>query len=148
MTDERFIGTWRLSSWVNENETGALTHPVGGDPVGLLHYAADGYMFVHIMRADRAALSTDALFGGGVAEQAVAFSSHVAYAGRWEVHGGTMIHRLEVCSVPNWAGGEQHRTWEFPDRDCLRLSAPMAFGGQTVMARVTWQRASSPPPGL
>ena len=138
--DERFFGTWRLQSWENRDEAGAVSHPVGRAPLGLLHYATDGYMFVQIMRGERAALSTGALFGGGAAERAEAFSGHVAYAGRWEVRGGTMIHRLEVCSVPNWAGSEQHRTFEFPDPDRLQLSAPMEFGGHTVMARVTWAR--------
>ena len=139
--DKRFIGTWRLQSWENQGEAGAISHPVGRAPFGLLHYAPDGYMFVQIMRVDRAALSTDALFGGSAAERAAAFASHVAYAGRWAVSGDTMIHRLEIASVPNWTGNEQHRTFEFPDGDRLRLSAPMAFGGRTVMARVTWVRA-------
>lgn len=140
MTDERFFGTWRLLSWENEDEAGARTYPVGRDAVGLLHYAPDGHMFVHIMRGGRAALSTGALFGGSEAERAAAFASHVAYAGRWAVQDQTMVHRLEVSSVPNWAGGEQRRTWEFVDVDRLQLSAPMEFGGRTVMARVTWQR--------
>ena len=138
--DKRFFGTWRLVSWENEDGTGAIGHPVGSTPVGLLHYAPDGYMFVQIMRADRAALSTGALFGGDVAERAEAFASHVAYAGRWAVRGGTMIHRLEVSSVPNWAGAEQRRDFHFPDADTLQLSAPMEFGGRTVMARVIWAR--------
>ncbi len=139
--DKRFFGTWRIVAWENEDPAGAITHPVGREPAGLLHYAADGRMFVHIMRGDRAALSTDALFGGSEGERAAAFAGHVAYAGRWEVHGGTMIHRLEIASVPNWAGGEQHRAYEFLDSDTLRLSAPMDFGGHTVMARVTWRRS-------
>jgi hypothetical protein len=139
--DERFFGTWRILAWENEDAAGAITHPVGRDPVGLLHYARDGRMFVHIMRAGRAALSTGALFGGGEAEQAEAFSGHVAYAGRWEVRGETMIHRLEIASVPNWTGGEQHRSYEFLDADRLQLSAPMEFDGRTVMARVIWRRA-------
>jgi hypothetical protein len=138
--DERFFGTWRLQSWENEDETGAISDPVGREPLGLLHYAPDGYMFVHIMRADRAPLSTDALFGGGTAERAAAFSDHVAYAGQWEIRGDLMIHQLKVCSVPNWAGSEQQRSVEFPDTDRLQLSAPMEFGGRTVMARVTWMR--------
>ena len=75
-----------------------------------------------------------------LAPWAAAFSSHVAYAGRWEVRDDTMIHRLEIASVPNWTGGEQRRTYEFLDPDRLRLSAPMEFGSRTVMARVTWAR--------
>lgn len=138
--DERFLGTWLMLSWENRDEAGEIGHPVGREPLGLLHYASDGYMFVHIMRADRAALSTDALFGGGAAERAEAFSSHVAYSGRWEVSGGTMIHRLEVSSVPNWTGSEQHRTFDFPDPDRLQLSAPMEFGDREWMARVMWRR--------
>jgi len=139
--DERFLGTWRIVSWENEDEAGTVSHPVGSAPRGLLHYAADGRMFVHIMCGDRAALSTDALFGGGEAEKAGAFSSHVAYAGSWELRGERMVHRLEIASVPNWVGGEQRRRFEFLPGNRLRLSAPMEFGGRTVMARVTWQRA-------
>ena len=138
--DERFVGTWRIVSWENRDKSGAIDHPVGREPLGLLHYAPDGYMFVQVMRGDRAALSTDALFGGDVAERAAAFSSHVAYSGRWQVSGNRMIHRLEVSSVPNWAGSDQHRTFDFPDAGRLQLSAPMEFGGRTVMARVTWRR--------
>ncbi len=138
--DERFLGTWCIVSWENRGTGGAVSYPVGRVPRGLLHYAADGHMFVHIMRADRARLSTDALFGGDVPERAEAFASHVAYAGSWEVHGDVMVHRLEIASVPNWVGGEQQRSFEFLDGDRLRLSAPMAFGGQTVMASVTWRR--------
>ncbi len=139
--DERFLGSWRIVSWENRDDGDHVSHPVGRAPKGLLHYAADGHMFVHIMRADRAALFTAALFGGGIAEQGAAFASHVAYAGRWEVHGGDVIHRLEIASVPNWVGGEQVRRFEFLDGDRLRLSAPMEFGGKTVMASVIWRRA-------
>lgn len=139
--DERFFGTWRILSWENEDDSGTADYPVGRDPAGLLHYARDGYMFVHIMRGDRTRLSTGALFGGGEAERAAAFASHVAYSGRWEVRGGAMVHKLEVCSVPNWQGSEQHRAFEFPDRNTLQLSAPMEFGGREWMARVTWRRA-------
>lgn len=139
--DDRFFGTWRIVSWENEDDAGRLTHPVGLEPRGLLHYAPDGYMFVHIMRPDRVPLSTDALFGGDEAERAAAFSGHVAYAGHWEVRDDRMVHRLEIASVPNWAGGEQRRRFEFLDEGTLRLSAHMEFGGRTVMARVTWRRA-------
>ncbi len=138
---ERFHGTWRIVSWENREDDGVVSYPVGPAPEGLLHYAPDGYMFVHIMRAGRTPLSTDALFGGDAPEHAEAFASHVAYAGRWEVRGDVMVHRLEIASVPNWVGGEQLRRVEFLDGDRLRLSAPMAFGGKTVMASVTWRRA-------
>lgn len=138
--DKRFIGSWRILSWENRDDTGAVSHPLGQAPHGLLHYAADGYMFVHIMRGDRAALSSDALFAASEVERAAAFASHVAYAGRWEIRDGQMIHRLEVASVPNWVGGEQRRDFAFLDGDRLQLSASMEFDGRTVLARVTWQR--------
>ncbi|UCH73249.1 MAG: lipocalin-like domain-containing protein [Rhodospirillales bacterium] len=139
--DNRFVGTWRLLRWENESAAGSISFPYGRDPRGLLHYAPDGYMFVHIMRRHRPPLSSDALLDGSVSERAAAFSGHVAYAGRWEVRGDRMIHRLEIASVPNWSGGEQHRDFVFLDDNRLELSAPMEFDGRTVLARVRWQRA-------
>ncbi len=143
MDERKFLGTWRIVSWENEDESGEITHPVGCRPGGLLHYAAGGHMLVQVTASGRARISTDELFGGSVEERAAAFASHVAYGGRWEIRGRQMIHKLEISSVPNWSGGEQVRDIEFLDDDNLQLSAAMRFAGRTVMVRVHWRRAGA-----
>jgi hypothetical protein len=139
--EKQFLGVWRIVSWENEDESGEISYPVGRRPGGLPHYAAGGHMLVQIAASGRARISTGELFGGGAGERAAAFSSHVAYGGRWEIRGRQMIHMLEISSVPNWTGGEQIRDFEFLDGDNLQLSAEMQFAGRTVMARVHWRRA-------
>ncbi len=146
MDDKRFLGTWRIVSWKNEDDAGAITWPVGRRPEGILHYADDGHMLVQIAAEGRAMISTGELFGGGVEERAAAFAAHVAYGGRWEIRGRQMVHKLEISSVPNWTGGEQIRDFEFLDDDNLQLSAAMRFAGRTVMARVHWRRVGNSRP--
>lgn len=143
MDERKFLGTWRIVSWENEDESGDISYPVGKDPEGFLHYADDGRMLVQIAASGRARMSTGELFGGGVEERAAAFATHVAYGGPWRVRGGQMVHMLEISSVSNWTGSEQIRDFEFLGDGSLRLSAQMQFAGRTVMARVLWRRAGA-----
>ena len=140
MDERKFLGTWRIVSWENEDESGDIGYPVGNYPEGFLHYADDGRMLVQIAASGRARISTGELFGGGVEERAAAFATHVAYGGPWRVRDGQMVHTLEIASVSNWTGSEQVRDFEFLDDGNLQLSAAMQFAGRTVMARVRWRR--------
>ncbi len=140
MDERKFLGTWRIVSWENEDESGNIGYPVGNDPEGFLHYADDGRMLVQIAASGRARMSTGELFGGGVEERAAAFATYVSYGGPWRVRDGRMVHTLEIASVSNWTGSEQIRDFEFLDDGSLRLSAEMQFAGRTVMARVHWRR--------
>ena len=70
MTDNPFLGTWRLISWENRDDKGQLGYPLGPEAVGYITYTADGYIFAQIMAAQRTPLATQNPFGGADAEAA------------------------------------------------------------------------------
>jgi hypothetical protein len=145
MTDNPFLGTWRLISWENRDAGGQLGYPLGPDALGYITYTADGYIFAQIMAAGRATLATQNPFGGVDAEAAAAARSHMSYCGRYEVRTGgendEVVHRVAISDFPNWVGGEQLRFYKF-DGEKLILSAPPF---QTKKGEITtfliWERA-------
>ena len=39
----------------------------------------------------------------------MAYSTCLAYFGRYAVHGDTVVHPIDVSLFPNWSGAEQSR---------------------------------------
>ena len=135
------IGTWRLETWVSLVDDGTEALPMGASPVGLLAYAPDGTMLTAFGRAERERFATDDLTGGTVDERSEAFRSFIAYGGRYEMDGSTVIHTVEVSLFPNWIGTTQRRHWEVDETgDRLTLvSPPITVGGQTRTQRLVWR---------
>lgn len=142
MTDNPFVGAWRLLSWENRSADGRVSHPLGREVAGYILYSADGYMNVAIMAAGRPRYGgTDAL-GGTVDERARAAKTYLSYAGTYELGDGEIIHHVQVSLFPNWVGDVQRRFYEL-DGDRLTLStAPMLLAGIERRAFLVWERAA------
>ncbi len=141
MTDNPFLGTWRLLSWENRDETGQLGFPLGPGAVGYLTYTADGYIFAQIMAAARTPLATQNPFGGADAEAAAAAHSHMSYCGSYEVRDGQVIHRVAVSDFPNWVGGEQLRFYSFEDGKLILSAPPFQTKKGEITTFLIWERA-------
>jgi hypothetical protein len=141
MTDNPFLGTWRLISWENRDETGQLGYPLGPDATGFITYTADGFMFAQIMAANREPLATQNPFGGGDAEAAAAARNHMSYCGRYEVQNGEVIHQVAVSSFPNWVGGEQLRFYKFEDEKLILSAPPFQTRKGEITTFLIWERA-------
>lgn len=140
--EHALIGTWSLIGWYNEAADASRIYPLGKDATGYISYSADGFVFVHMMAAQRTAFSVNDPFGGSKDETAAAFNSHITYAGRFTCAGSRVIHHVTQASCPSWIGSKQVRDVAFTD-NCLRLSAAGAvFQGQNVTAYVDWKRAN------
>ena len=124
MTDNPFLGTWRLISWENRDDKGQLGYPLGPEAVGYITYTADGYIFAQIMATQRTPLATQNPFGGADAEAAAAARSHMSYCGSYEVRDGEVIHGVAVSDFPNWVGGKQPRFYKFEDEKLILSAAP------------------------
>jgi hypothetical protein len=146
--DHPLVGGWRLRRWVALDEDGTETLPMGADANGLLTYTGDGTMIVVIGRADRPPFGSDDVMGGSEAERAGAFASFLAYGGRYEVVGGSVIHHVEASLFPNWVGTAQRRTWQFEagDRRLTLVSPPLAVGVTRRTQRLTWERIGDQAP--
>jgi hypothetical protein len=99
------VGTWRLASCVRRRG-GRTEHPYGEQPVGLLLYTGDGRMSVHLASGDRTPLSSLDLTELPETEVALAFRTYLGYAGRYRISGDTVVHEVEVSSIPDWVGTE------------------------------------------
>lgn len=107
--DADIVGTWRLESWIaQDQETGATVDVFGAKPAGYLIYTAGGRMTVNLTADGRQPLSGDR-FSTPAEERALAFSTGIAYSGTYTVKGDAVTHRVEVASFQNWVGTEQIR---------------------------------------
>ena len=135
------IRTWRLVSWDNRSVIdGQVSYPLGKDAAGYIMYNPDGYMFVAIMGPNRPRFVAGDLLSGTTEEEAQAEETYVSYCGRYEFHGDTVVHHVELSLFPNWVGGMQERLVEVT-ADRLTLSTrPVLLGGIQQTAHLIWER--------
>lgn len=128
---DRFVGTWRLVSFVCRRADGRETATFGAAPRGYLMYDAGGRMAVQIARSEAP--------GAPPAENAP--GAHFGYFGTWAVDesAGVVTHRVEGASDPDLAGTEQRRylTWQ---GNRLVLSTARESDGADVTYAAVWER--------
>jgi hypothetical protein len=141
----QLVGGWRLRSWVALGDDGSETFPMGDAPTGLLAYTEGGTMVALMAPNDRPPFGSDDLTGGTPDEQARAFSTFVAYAGRYRIEGDAIIHSVETSLFPNWVGTVQRRHWTLSDDGGMLTleSPPIALRGVTRRQRLIWTRVDA-----
>lgn len=102
-------GTWELKFWRRYEPDNTVSLPFGESPLGLLIYTPSGDMAVQLVTANRTRLNTSDALGGTVEERAQAYSTCLAYFGRYTLSGDSVIHHLEGALFPNWSGTDQVR---------------------------------------
>jgi Lipocalin-like domain len=139
------VGGWRLRGWTAIADDGSESRPMGDAPDGLLAYTVDGTMIGIMGPSGRPRFETDDVTGGSEAEQAAAFTTFIAYGGRYEITSDTVTHHVETSLFPNWIGTLQQRRWLLdPSGRTLTLtSPPMVLGGVTRIQRLVWERIAT-----
>jgi hypothetical protein len=99
-------------------------------------YTADGHVAATLMRAGRAAIAPDS-----EAARAAAYSDSFAYAGRFEVRDGTVLHTIEIATNPALVGLRSTRHIQV-DGERLTLSGPDFTPGATRSQQIVWRRAT------
>ena len=141
MTSNPLIGTWRLISWETRSVDGQkISYPLGKDAAGYIMYNEDGYMFVAISRPNRQKFTVGDLLGGSAEEKAQAVDNYVSYCGRYEFHGDTVIHHVDLSLFPNWVGVEQVRLVELRGDRLMLSTRPILLGGMQQTAHLIWER--------
>jgi hypothetical protein len=139
--DDRLVGTWKLVSASSTASTGERSEtPYGPGPAGFLTYTADGRMSSVISYGGRKPLS----FGrAGLAlqeEQAEAFKSSLAYAGRYTLSGDEVTHHVEVSSIQNYVNKDLVRSVKFQGDQIVLITPPTPVNGKIQTVELTWQR--------
>jgi hypothetical protein len=137
MSETKLLGTWKLISASSTASTGEKdSAPYGSKPSGFLTYNADGRVSALISYSDRKPLPPAA----SVQEKAEAFSSFIAYAGRYRLEGDRVVHHVEISSIQNYVERELVRSIRFEDDRIILVTPPTPINGKVQTVELTWQR--------
>ncbi len=149
--ERRLLGAWQLLSCVALDDRGGESYPYGRQPTGHILYTPAGAMAVSMMGAAPERVDETDVFAG--AARALASGGHkfIGYSGRFEVEEardveegvmeGTVVHRLETCSYPNWIGTEQRRHFRLAGDRLTLKTPPIMRSGVRGVATLEWERA-------
>lgn len=73
-------------------------------------------------------------------EQAEAFKTFLAYAGRYTLSDDQVTHHVEVSSIQNYVKKDMVRTIAFDGDRITLVTPPMAVNGEIQTVALTWQR--------
>jgi hypothetical protein len=138
------IGTWKLVAYTSEVDGGNITYPLGKDAVGQLMYDANGYMAAQIADVNRPKFATEDYRKLTPEETGAAFKGYVAYYGTYEVDEGekAVIHHVVNSLLPNWAGTDLIRLYEFTNNRMTLRSERMVRGSHTIVLTLVWDRVA------
>jgi Lipocalin-like domain len=137
-TNNRLLGTWTLVSASSTSKDGERNEtPYGPHPGGFLTYSDDGRVSAMISYGGRKPLSSG---GGRMEEQAEAFKTFLAYAGRYELSGDKVIHFVEISSIQNYVNRELVRTVKFEADRIVLTTPPTQVNGKTQTIELIWRR--------
>ncbi|MGB8733998.1 MAG: lipocalin-like domain-containing protein [Candidatus Sulfotelmatobacter sp.] len=135
------MGTWKLVSVSAITSTGERSEtPYGPKPVGLLSYTADGRVIALISYDGRRSLSPG---GGSLQEQADAFKTFLAYAGRYTLSDDKVIHHVEISSIQNYVDRDLVRTVKFEGDQIVLVTPPTPMNGKIQTLELIWQRLTA-----
>jgi hypothetical protein len=136
--NDKLVGTWKLVSASSTTSAGERCEtPYGPSPVGFLTYTADGRVSAMISYGGRKSLSVR---GGTPEEQADAFKTFLAYAGRYKLSGDQVIHHVEISSIPNYVDKDLVRRVKFEGDRIVLVTPPTRLNGKLQTVELIWQR--------
>jgi hypothetical protein len=137
---DTLVGTWKLVSASSTTSAGERNEtPYGENPVGFLTYTADGRITAMISYGGRKAL----ISGGTAEEQAEAFKTFLAYAGRYSRSGDTITHSVEISSIQAYVGKNLIRTVTFHGDRITLVTPPTPMNGKIRTFELIWERLPS-----
>lgn len=136
--NEKLLGTWKLVSASSTTSKGERNEtPYGASPAGFLTYSADGTVTALISHSGRKSLTAG---GGSLEEQAEAFKTFLAYAGRYTLSGDKVTHHVEVSSIQNYVDKGLVRVVKFEDDRIILRTPPTKMDGKIQTIELIWQR--------
>ena len=140
-TNDRLVGTWKLVSATTSTGNGVRNEaPYGPNPAGLLTYTPDGRMTVIISSSRQEPLSRGEPSLTPVDDQA--FTTFLAYAGRYTFTCDRVVHHVEISSVRKWLNTDLTRFIKFKDTRITLVTPPMAVNGKIQTVELVWERLS------
>ena len=138
MHHDELVGKWKLVSASSITSTGERSDsPHGLNPVGLLTYGEDGRVTALISYGGRKSLP---IGGGNLEQQAEAFTTFLAYAGRYTFSDNMVTHHIEISSIQNYVGRNLVRSVKFDGDRIILVTPPTAVNGKIQTVELIWER--------
>jgi hypothetical protein len=135
------VGAWRLVSVVATSPDGTRNNtPFGANPLGELHYTAEGRVMFTLTYGGRPKLSVSDRVTAPVAERANAFATHFDYAGSYAIADGKVTHHIEIASIENWVGTDLVRIIKLEGRRLTLTTPPLPGSGGGASNELVWER--------
>lgn len=103
-------------------------------------------MMAMISHSGRQVLSSGDRISASVEERARAFATFFAYAGRYNLAEGRVLHHVEIASVQNWVGTDLVRLVSLAGDRMTLTTPPLSVGGNTRTTSLVWERLTMPGP--
>jgi len=134
---DKLVGNWKLVSASSSTSKGERDEtPYGQGPTGFLTYSDDRRVTALISYGSRTSLPAG---GGSQEEQAEAFKTFLAYAGRYTLDGDKVTHHIEISSIQNYVGKNLVRSVKFQDDQITLTTPPTPVNGKIQIIELIWQ---------
>jgi hypothetical protein len=138
ISPEDLVGTWSLVSASSKSpQDDNNDAPYGEHPSGVLTYTSEGRVSALISYDGRKRLS---MGGGEPSELAEAFRTFLAYAGRYSIRDGKVIHHVEISSIQNYVGRDLVRTLSYSGDRIVLVTPPTPINGKVRTIALEWER--------
>jgi hypothetical protein len=138
---ESVVGAWKLVSVTATSDKGEVDKAVlGQKPSGLLTYTADGRMMAIISDEGRKPLSVADRVAAPAEERAMAYSTFMAFAGRYTFTCDKVVTHVEIASLQNWVNTDQTRFVRLQGDRMFVRNSPQLRGGVMITIESTWER--------
>jgi hypothetical protein len=139
--NSKLVGTWKLISASSKTSAGdRIGAPYGPKPVGFLTYTEDGRVSALISYDGRKPLAVGSPALATTEQQAEAFKTFLAYAGRYTLDDDKVIHSIEISSIQNYVGKDLVRSIRFQGDQITLVTPPTALNGKIQTVELIWQR--------
>ena len=134
---DKLVGTWRLVSWVMEDDTTREQKPLYGEhPHGFATFTNSGRAFFVLSGEGRKVPQNDE-------ERGAALRSMVAYTGHYRIEGDRFITKVDTAWNEAWVGTEQVRSYKMEGNrlHIVAMSQPNPnFGNKLMHGLLTFER--------
>ncbi|NLS01261.1 lipocalin-like domain-containing protein [Rhizobium sp. P38BS-XIX] len=137
---EKLVGVWELvDATTITAEDGRRESSYGDGATGFIHYTATGRMMALITHGARERLEGDRQSSPDW-QKARAYTTSIAYAGRYSIEGDRVVHHVDTSTYPNWVGTQLTRQFRFEDDRVFLRTLPQMQNGIMAVLELEWRR--------
>lgn len=142
LSQNSFLGTWKLVSVENINPDNTKTFPYGSDPKGILFFDERGNYAIQIYKNERLKIASGDKNKCTPEENTAIVQGSNSHFGKYEIDesGKIISFKIKTASFPNWENTEQKRSYTLINDELKYEVTNTTQGGKLVTAIVVWKK--------